>query len=91
MRGAATAPTCFPLACLDIHHRSMVLFCEVFEQDHVVLFVGVVDKHCLGAHTQHLTDKQRSHDSAYRVREHSVQSYTAAGGGVCSTYLREAH
>lgn len=67
----------------------MVLFCEVFEQDHVVLFVGVVDKHCLGAHTQHLTDKQRSHDSALRVREHSVQSYTAGGG--CSTYLREAH
>lgn len=32
----------------------MVLLCEVFEQDHVVLFVGVVNKHRLGTHTQHL-------------------------------------
>lgn len=53
--GATTAQTGFPLACLNIHHCSVVLFCEVFQQDHVVLFIGVVDEHCLGAHTQHLT------------------------------------
>lgn len=36
----------------------MVLLCKVFEQDHVVLFIGIVDKHCLCAHAQHLTDTQ---------------------------------
>lgn len=36
----------------------MVLFCEVFEQYHVVLFIGVVDKYRLGAHTQHLTHRE---------------------------------
>lgn len=55
---AAAESTCFPLARLNIHHCSVVLLCEVFEQDHVVLLVGVVDKHSLGAHTQHLTDTQ---------------------------------
>lgn len=52
---AETEPTRFPLARLNIHHGGVVLLCEVFEQDHVVLFVGVVDEHRLGAHTQHLT------------------------------------
>lgn len=52
-------PTCFPLACLDVDHNSVVLLCEVLEQDHVVLLVGVVNKHRLGAHTQYLTYTHR--------------------------------
>lgn len=38
----------------------MVLFCEVFEQDHVVLFIGIVDKHSLRAHAQYLTGTTES-------------------------------
>lgn len=49
-----TGLTCFPLARFNVDHSRVVLLREVFQQDHVVLFVGVVDEHRLGSHTQHL-------------------------------------
>lgn len=65
----------------------MVLFCEVFEQDHVVLFICVVDKHRLGAHAQHLRDTEESRLS---LESHGAQC-TTLHSGTCSAYLREAH
>lgn len=93
---AETEPTCFPLACPNIHHGGMVLFCEVLEQDHVVLFVGVVDEHRLGAHTQHLThthtqEQKESQPSSKKkmAREQGTRAHTSA----CTyfTYLGETH
>lgn len=62
--------TCFPLARLDVDHNSVVLLREVFKQDHVVLLVGVVNKHRLGAHTQYLKDT------------HKMKCRAGRGGGV---------
>lgn len=67
---AASEITYFPLACLNVHHSGLVLFCEVFEQDHVVLFIGVVNKHCLGAHTQHL---KRGRGEGTRLSSESLE------------------
>lgn len=46
--------TCSPLTSLDIHHSSSVFLSEVFEQNHVVLFIGIIDEDSLSPHTQHL-------------------------------------
>lgn len=73
---SATTPlTCFPLACFDVHHCSVVLFCEVFEQDHLVPLIGVVNKHRLGAHTQHLTE---TGESQRGLESHKAQDWVYA-------------
>lgn len=64
----------------------MVLFCEVFEQDHVVLFIGVVDKHRLGAHTKHLANTEESQQSSESQGVQCISLHS----DMYTTYLREA-
>ena len=66
----------------------MVLFCEVFEQDHVVLFIGIVDEDCLGANTQHLTD---THTHKSQLSLLSQEAVSVLCSSIYSTNLREAH
>ena len=58
--------TGLPLAGLDVDHGCVVLLREVLEEDHVVLLVGVVHKHRLGAHAQHLGEGETHLESRAR-------------------------
>lgn len=61
LSSAVTQLACFPFACLDVHHCSLVLLCKMLQQDHVVFLIGIVNKYCLAAHTQDLkTDTQEN-------------------------------
>lgn len=50
--------TCSSLTSLDVHHSSSVLLSEVFEQNHVVPFVGIIDEHSLSPHAQNLISRE---------------------------------
>lgn len=63
----------------------MILFREVFEQDHVVLFISVVNKHRPSSHAQHLKDTRG-------VTTGFVESPLILEVlGVLAAYLRKAH
>ena len=54
---------CFPFPCFDVDNHSSILLSEVFQDDHIMGFIGIIHINTAGSHAEDLGEADKHQQS----------------------------